>query len=203
MMPSAAAREKELIVGGELQKSESAYIDKLGKSIKACMSMLKRDRWLSIVFQHWNTAYFDTILSSAAEGGGDLRAAVPQVGDTIWSMHKKKGNESVLAGELILTFCNIGKPIELEKRAKDFDIHAAASRILSSVTSRHMYGEQLFNQVILAAWNSGAIGSLHITKDEFNELIRQNGWHYDDVNHYWVKGHLEEALFSTSVREEN
>lgn len=198
-MPIADAHESELIVGGELQKTEADYIDKLGKSIKACMAMLKPRRWLSIVFQHWNTAYFDTILSSAAESGGDLKAAVPQVGNTIWLMHKKKGNESVLAGELILTFHNTGKPIALASRPGGFNIESAVSKILSNVTGPHLYGEQLFNQVILAAWNGSAIGSLHISKDEFNNLIRRNGWQYDEEKHYWVKGNLKEALFTTGV----
>ena len=51
--------------------------------------MLKNERWLSIVFQHWNVAYFKAILSTAAEAGAELEA-VAQVGDPIWSMHKKK-----------------------------------------------------------------------------------------------------------------
>src|SRR5260370_10248790 len=97
-MPSRKTRQAELIVGGDLDLTESAYVDRLGKSIKACIDMLKKDKWLSVVFQHWNTAYFDAILTSAAQAGADLRAAVPQIGDTIWSMPKRKCDKSVSAG---------------------------------------------------------------------------------------------------------
>ncbi|MGH7837992.1 MAG: hypothetical protein ACREQC_09260, partial [Candidatus Binataceae bacterium] len=194
-MPSKDARKAELIVGGELEIDEGVYIKRLGKSIKACIKMLKRDRWFSVVFQHWNTAYFDSILSSAAEAGADLRAAVPQVGDTIWSMHKKKNNESVLAGELILTFYNSGKAISVGKASKSFDIDAAMAKILIGINSEVMYGEQLFNQLILEAWTKRAVGSLGITKEEFNSIIKRHGWEYDGENHRWVKQQFEGALF--------
>ena len=194
-MPSQKACEAELIVGGNLDITEAAYISRLGKSIKACVKMLKPDRWMSVVFQHWNTAYFDAILSSAAGAGADLRAAVPQVGDTIWSMHKKKGNQSVLAGELILTFHKTGKPKKVQRNRTSFDIDRAMAEILSSANTRVMYGEHLFNQLILTAWNKQAISSLHVSKDEFNDIIKRNGWEYDEENHYWVKHQFEDMLF--------
>jgi hypothetical protein len=194
-MPTQEARRAELIVGGNLDISEDAYVKRLGKSITACVKMLKRDRWMSVVFQHWNTAYFDAILSSAAEAGADLRAAVPQVGNTIWSMHKKKGNQSVLAGELILTFCKNGQPRRCEKSYTQFDIEGVMTSILSDANTK-LYGEHLFNQLILAAWNKRAISSLDITKDDFNEIIRRHGWRYDEENHYWVKHISENTLFA-------
>lgn len=195
-MPTSTARERELIVGGELGIQERAYTDRLGRSIAACSRMLKRDRWLSVVFQHWNTAYFDAILTSAAESGADLRAAVPQVGDTIWSMHKKKGNESVLAGELILTFCKTGKRRAIHPRSHGFDIEATISQILSSVNTRALYGEHVFNQLIVAAWRNGSIGSLDISKDQFNDLIKRHGWQYEEETHRWVRDLREDMLFA-------
>ena len=195
-MPTAKARERELIVGGELDINEGAYTERLGKSVAACIKMLKRDRWLSVVFQHWNTAYFDAILTSAAETGADLRAAVPQVGDTVWSMHKKKGNESVLAGELILTFFKTGKARTIDVSPRNFDIESAMSQILSTVNAHVLYGEHVFNQLIVAAWREGAIKSLNISKDDFNDLIKRHGWQYEDENHCWVKEQREGMLFA-------
>jgi DNA methylase len=195
-MPNAHTRERELIVGGELGLQERAYTERLGKSIAACLKMLKPERWMSVVFQHWNTAYFDAILTSAAEHGADLRAAVPQVGDTIWSMHKKKGNESVLAGEMILTFSKTGRPKSVDVAASTFDVEHAISEILSRETSPALYGEHIFNQLILAAWRKGSIRSLNISKDVFNELIRSHGWHYQEAKHCWVKEHVQNRLFA-------
>jgi DNA modification methylase len=87
-----AARQSETIVGGESELSEEHYKQSLRRSIEVALKLLKPDRWLSIVFQHWDLSYFAAILESAAEGGAELRAAVTQTGDVIWSMHKKKNS---------------------------------------------------------------------------------------------------------------
>jgi adenine-specific DNA methylase len=195
-MPTDEARRQELIVGGELGIQEEAYTDRLGKSIAACAKMLKPNRWLSVVFQHWNASYFEAILTSAADSGVDLRAAIPQVGDTIWSMHKKKGNESVLAGELILTFCKSGKPKAATRTKRAFDSEAAISRILSAIHSQSVYGEHVFNELILAAWREGSIHSINLSKDQFNEIIKRHGWQYDGDRHCWARSNYERRLFA-------
>ncbi len=122
-------REQETIVGGEQGHTEEHYKKSLARSIKTCFRLLKPDRWLSIVFQHWDTSYFATILETAAECGGELKAAITQTGDVIWSMHKKKNSASVLASEMILTFY---KPAKVPKPAKTLAPAAAdTARILS------------------------------------------------------------------------
>src|SRR5207249_11770695 len=108
----------------------AAYVKRLHESMRTCFALLKPRRWLSIVFQHWSTAYFDAILTGAAEAGGDLRAAISQIGDPVWSMHKKKGAQSVLAGEMILTFLKTGKSKTIDA-SKPFDLEAAIAHILS------------------------------------------------------------------------
>lgn len=196
--PSAAARERELIVGGEMSFSETHYVQRLGKSIEACVRMLKQGRWLSIVFQHWNTSYFEAILSSATESGAELRAAVSQVGDPIWSMHKKKNKDSVLAGELILTFFKTGKAAR-PKKIGAFDLTRAVEAILSEADEGHIYGEYLFNKLVIQAWKASAIQSLKISKDEFASLLEERGWHYDPINHSWTTDRqASELLFEMS-----
>ena len=188
-------RVKELIVGGDLNLSEDLYVKRLSKSVKACLTMLKKDRWLSIVFQHWNPSYFEAILSSATQSGAELKAAVSQVGDPIWSMHKKK-NHSVLAGEMILTFQNTGD-VKKAKRNGHFDIFHAVNRILENTHSNYVFGEYLFNRVIIEAWKKSAIHSLNISREEFIDIIKHAGWHYDEENHYWAKDKPQmEMLFS-------
>jgi DNA modification methylase len=194
ILPSARDREKELIVGGEMSFSESHYVQRLGKSIEACVGMLKQDRWFSIVFQHWNTSYFEAILSSAAESGAELRAAVSQVGDPIWSMHKKKNKDSVLAGELILTFFKTGKAIPLRNDGT-FDVAFAVEEILNQ-SEGQIYGESLFNKLVIQAWKASAIQSLKISKVEFTNLLEERGWRYDPTNHRWTKnGRVDRLLF--------
>ena len=184
-IPSLKLRQRELIVGGELNHAEATYTKRLSESIRACVNMLRKGRWLSIVFQHWNVAYFEAILTSAAETGAELRTAISQVGDPIWSMHKKKGNESVLAGELILTFYKTGEPQGVCKNGS-LDVFRTVGEILAS-SPPQIYGEFLFNQIVMEAWRKSAIGALAISKTDFIEIIRKHGWHYDENNHIWVQ----------------
>lgn len=183
-LPTQKARERELIVGGDLNLPEDVYVERLHDSIRTCFALLKPGRWLSVVFQHWSTAYFDAILTGAAAAGGDLRAAISQIGDPVWSMHKKKGNQSVLAGEMILTFLKTGKPKTVEA-AKPFDVAAAVSRILLNTPNGAIYGEYLFNRVIIEAWEAAALGSLDISRTAFADLMEQQGWEYDEGAHQW------------------
>ncbi len=193
LMPNQEVRQKEIIVGGELRHTEAEYVERLRNSIQACMRMLKDERWLSVVFQHWNVAYFEAILSAAAESGAELKAAVAQVGDPIWSMHKKKNRESVLAGEMILTFRKTGVRRQIELR-NGFDLAATVRGILSHLNSNTVYGEYLFNRVVIDAWNQGAIDSLTITRNEFTEMIESLGWHYDPQRHFWTKGKTAQGM---------
>ncbi len=164
-------------------------------SVEACLRMLKKDRWLSIVFQHWNPSYFEAILSSATESGAELRAAVSQVGDPIWSMHKKK-NHSVLAGEMILTFQYTGAANKRRRTGK-FDLFQTVNMILENTHSNHVFGEYLFNRVIIEAWKKSAIRSLNMSRGEFIDIIKHAGWHYDEEKHYWAKDKPQmEMLFS-------
>jgi DNA modification methylase len=192
-LPSHKAREKELIVGGELNLKENRYIERLGRSISACAAMLKPGRWMSVVFQHWNISYFEAILRAAAESGLELRAAISQVGDPIWSMHKKKSNESVLAGEMILTFYRSGNKQRLDEQ-HSFDVERVINKLLGSIKSRHVYGEFLFNKLVIEAWKSGSIKALNITKSEFSNLLKKLGWNYEKENHYWTKGDSQNGL---------
>ncbi len=183
-MPSQKDRHRELIVGGDLNLSEDVYVKRLHESIRTCFALLKPKRWLSVVFQHWSTVYFDTILTAAAEAGGDLRAAISQIGDPVWSMHKKKGKQSVLAGELILTFLRTDKAKTVDAK-KPFDVEAAIARILDDTPNGMVYGEYLLNRIVVDAWRSGALGSLDIDRTEFAGMMERQGWSYDGRAHQW------------------
>jgi hypothetical protein len=184
MMPPQRDRQRELIVGGDLNLPEHAYVKRLHESIRTCFGLLKPKRWLSVVFQHWSTAYFDAILTAAGEAGGDLRAAISQIGDPVWSMHKKKGKQSVLAGELILTFLKTGKLRTVDVK-KAFDLEAAIARILDETPNGMVYGEYLLNRIVVDAWRSGALGCVDIDRIGFAEIMKQQGWSYDSRAHQW------------------
>jgi len=189
---STGARKKEIIVGGELDKSQDEYICLLKASIKACLRLLRRDRWLSIVFQHWDTSYFEAILETAEESGAVLRSAVTQVGDTIWSMHKKKNLERVLMGEMILTFFKDGRNEARTARHNHLDVESLVDKVLPSVAGmgNQFHGELLFNRLIMEAWQQNALHTLRINRDEFIRLLEAKGWRYDPQSHFWVRNRL-------------
>jgi 16S rRNA G966 N2-methylase RsmD len=192
---SEETRKTEIIVGGECDLSEEHYKKTLAKSIHECLDLLKPGRWFSIVFQHWDTGYFATILESASEKGAELRAAVTQDRDVIWSMHKKKNSENVLSGEMILTFY---KPSKLQKTMnvrpapqrtpKTFglildEVLAGVSQMSGSLTS-----EFLFNRVILLAWKQNCLSVLSLSREDFATHLRSRGWQYNPKTHQWSMG---------------
>lgn len=195
-------REQETIVGGEQGHTEEHYKKSLARSIKTCFKLLKPDRWLSIVFQHWDTSYFATILETASECGGELKAAITQTGDVIWSMHKKKNSATVLAGEMILTFY---KPAKVSKPPKIPESAASAdpSKILSDVFddclnngTTSFTSEALFNRLVIELWHRRALSCLKLNREEFARQLEQRGWSYNTRNHTWSKAGCPKKAFA-------
>jgi len=186
-------REQETIVGGEQNHTEDHYKQSLAGGIQTCFRLLKTDRWLSIVFQHWDTSYFATILETADECGGELKAAITQTGDVIWSMHKKKNSASVLAGEMILTFY---KPAR-DAKARKPGVAAAAedpAAILSDVFNvclgngtASFTSEALFNRLVMELWRRRALRCLNLDRAEFARQLEERGWSYSTRSHRWSK----------------
>jgi hypothetical protein len=189
-------RQVETIVGGELHHSEATYLARLHGSIRASFDILKPDRWLTVVFQHWNLVYFQAILNAAAESGADFKSAIIQDQDVIWSMHKKKNSKSVLAGELLLTFYKPAKPparrrasrLAGNRGATNFrevmdDLLDAEFKSKSSVTTA-----QLFNRLVVEAWNRQHLGMLELEREEFSDYLHQKGWTYNSKSHAWTRG---------------
>jgi hypothetical protein len=185
-------REQETIVGGERGHTEEHYKASLARSITTALRLLRPDRWFSIVFQHWDTSYFATILETARACGAELKAAITQTGDVIWSMHKKKNSASVLAGELILTFY---KPeVAPADRRLAQPAAAAPASVLSEVFdvclangTASFSSEALFNRLIIELWRRCALGCLSLDRREFAARLEQRGWTYSPRTHRWSR----------------
>jgi hypothetical protein len=187
------ARKQETIVGGERDLSDEHYRKSLGESIQTCLRLLRPDRWFSIVFQHWDLRYFATILETASECGAELKTAITQTGDVIWSMHKKKNSASVLAGEMIITFY---KPKTRRAPRKEIsrqpvtDPAAVLSDIFETCLSNgqsFFTSEALFNRLIVELWNRRALGCLSLDRKEFARRLEQRGWSYNPRTHRWSR----------------
>ena len=191
-------REKEIIVGGDLAFDDATYLRRLEQSVRVCIALLKPDRWASIVFQHWNVRYLAAILDAATSAGADLRAAVSQVGDPIWSMHKKKNARSVLSGEFILTFQKAEFGRTLNRTPKPgFDLEQQLDSILGDERADQIFGESILNRLIIAAWKSGEIEKLEIDRSELSKLLEERGWAYNTRRHFWTRsaGNSQNQMF--------
>jgi len=200
------AHYREAIVGGECDLSEDHYRDSLSRSIKACMRLLRPDRWFSIVFQHWDLSYFATILNSVDACGAELKSAVTQSGDVIWSMHKKKNSASVLSGELILTFY---KPKAAKRRRasrRTSTVPQVSDNLLDEVLEscidkkvRSFSSESLFNRLVIELWNRRALGVLSLDRHEFARRLEALGWQYDRARHQWLQTRFTENQVGASL----
>lgn len=203
---SDEARELETIVGGERKHTEEHYKRSLAQSIQTCFRLLKPDRWFSIVFQHWDTSYFATILETASGCGGELEAAITQTGDVIWSIQKKKNSASVLAGEMILTFykpAKISKAAKIPKAATSEDSAAILSEVFNACLNNgtsSFTSEALFNKIVIELWRRRALSCLNLNRNEFAKQLEQRGWSYSTRSHSWSKaGYPKKVLTETML----
>ncbi len=200
--------EQEIIVGGERAHSEEHYKEGLARSIRTSFRLLRPNRWMSIVFQHWDTSYFATILETASECGAELKAAITQTGDVIWSMHKKKNSASVLAGEMILSFY---KPSRLHKprprlKPAEADPKTVLSQVFEACLSNgtnSFTSEALFNRLIIEMWQRRALDCLNLDRHEFASRLEQNGWSYDPKTHRWSRRGYPKSAFGEMMLFDN
>ena len=197
---SDETRAHEAIVGGQCAHTEDHYKQSLARSITTSLRLLRPDRWFSIVFQHWDTSYFATILETARAAGAELKAAITQTGDVIWSMHKKKNSASVLAGEMILTFYKPARPAKSRAPvpAMDADPAVVLSEVFDACLGNgnsSFTSEALFNRLIIELWRRHALGCLSLDRREFTSRLEQRGWSYNAHTHFWSKsGYPKSAL---------
>jgi hypothetical protein len=146
---------------------------------------------MSVVFQHWDPGYFETILLAATGAGAELKAAVTQEREVIWSMHKKKNRETMLAGEMILTFY---KPVTQGNKAGLREPRPALLDEVLDAVLRHcgsrdeVTSQFLFNRVIMEAWERRSLSQLGIARTAFADALRARGWLYDTRRHTWRRG---------------
>ncbi len=195
-VPDASA---EAIVGGEMRLTEEHYKIKLADSVGRCLEMLRKNRWITVVFQHWDVSYFEAILDAAANGGGSLKAAITHDKDVIWSMHKKRNSESVLGGEMLLTFHKARKPLP---RPPVLEQTASLDKLLDESLAKLPAGafrtEALFNRLTIAAWEQNSISTLAIDSGGMAKRLVLRGWHYDAGRHVWSREIATNAELSLS-----
>lgn len=96
-------RELEVIEGGDQKHTKEDYLNLLNLCIIEMYKVLKKDAWLSLVFQHKEAWPWYAIKDAAKDVGFEYVNTVTQPTRTT-SIHKKKNPLKVLGGQLIINF---------------------------------------------------------------------------------------------------
>ena len=130
---SALDKKSEVIEGGDVGNSQVRYLELLNKSIEQSYKILKPGRWLSIVFQHKDSAIWSALVNGFKDIGFQYRSTVVQRTFNT-SIHKKKNPLNVLAEQLILNFTKSTKTVvafrSVDIPVKDLVIEAANKAII-------------------------------------------------------------------------
>ncbi|GEM_PF-5891815 len=102
-------RQEEIIEGGELRKSPEAYNELMRLALEQIGEVLKTGGWLSLVYAHRDTSYWQFLTEAARAARLEYVNTVVQPVGVVWSMHKKKNPLRVLSGELVLNFRKVAR----------------------------------------------------------------------------------------------
>lgn len=97
------SHEKEIIEGGELDKSQDDYEILLTESLKQISKVLKKNAWMSIVFAHKKLEFWNTIIDASENGGLEFKGSTFQPTNNT-SVHYKKNRANVLCSQRIASF---------------------------------------------------------------------------------------------------
>jgi 16S rRNA G966 N2-methylase RsmD len=117
----ATDRADEVIEGGELKKTRDDYQQQLSLALQQMHEALKSGKWLSIVFAHRDTAYWESLVDACRKAGFAYVNTVVQPVGVVWSMHKKKNPLRVLSGELVLNFRKAARVVAINGRLAKTD----------------------------------------------------------------------------------
>ncbi len=96
-------REKEVIEGGDLNKTQNQYKKLLYDSFEQLYDILKPGRWMSLVFHHKELKLWNAVINGCKDMGFEYVNTVAQP-TKIFTLHKIKAPLRTLAGELIINF---------------------------------------------------------------------------------------------------
>lgn len=96
-------KRDEIIEGGELQKTKENYEELFSKSFEEMGKVLKKDKWLSVVFAHKKLEFWNTIIESCEENGMEFKGSVFQPTNNS-SIHWKSNPANVLCSQRVASF---------------------------------------------------------------------------------------------------
>lgn len=97
-------REQDIIENTSVHRSKEFYYQQMSVAFARMYEALRDDRWLTLVYAHKNTEYWDAIISACSDAGFEFSNAVYEKPEVIWSLTKKKNKATTFSGELYLNF---------------------------------------------------------------------------------------------------
>ena len=177
----------EIIEGGDLQKSKDDYFDLMDKSFEQMFQVLKYDRWMSLVFAHKDTAYWNAIVRGAERAGFEYVNTVPQNPQTIWSMHKKKNPLTVLAGNLILNFKKTRNPRTIAITNVGADAVQVMKNTAELIIVRNNGSattDQIVNEIIIKLLENGLLTEVKTKVGDIAPLL-QEYFVFHEIDESW------------------
>jgi DNA modification methylase len=152
-------RGDEVVVGGERRKTEQEYAELLRASLLEISKVLRPERWLSLVFAHWDPTYWHLIVQTCQKAGLEYVNMVAQPVGTVWSMHKKKNPLRVISGEWILNFQKVAC-IRARKLSKKTDLEEVVREEAEACIVQHAGAttEMLYGALLPRLLEAGLLG---------------------------------------------
>ncbi len=94
---------QECIEGGSLHKTQVKYEELFTQSFVEIGKLLKKDKWLSVVFAHKKLEFWNTIVEGCEDNGMELRGSTYQP-QSNGSLNYKKSPANVLCSQRIANF---------------------------------------------------------------------------------------------------
>jgi len=194
-------RALEVIEGGELGKTRADYQALLSQSLAQMWEVLKPGAWMSLVFAHRDTTFWDALVDACLTAGFQYANTVVQPVGVVWSMHKKKNPLRVLSGELVLNFRKPAtKVVSVEtaparREAVEIVRECCETEIIRGVGATT---ESLHHAVIPKLLEVGLLRSFSRTHGDLVPVLAQY-FDFDTVAAKWqIRGSLVNGKLSSS-----
>jgi len=107
-------KKEEIIEGGDLNKTQENYEELLSASFEQMGQVLKKNKWLSLVFAHKKLEFWNVIIDACEERGMEFKGSTFQPTNNS-SIHYKKNPSNVLCSQRIANFQKTFKVSPKEK----------------------------------------------------------------------------------------
>jgi DNA modification methylase len=148
-------KKEEIIEGGDQLKSQKDYEMLLSQSLAAMGKVLKKDKWMSLVFAHKKLEFWNIIIDACESNALEFKGSTYQPTNNS-SIHYKKNPANVLCSQRIANFQKTFQisPKEKPDDLKDYIVNEIERACLESNGSAI---DRIYNRVLDKLHNNNTI----------------------------------------------